>query len=57
MTTKKVREIKPDNGFIRREFTVNPYQGAAAMFAGSTAEGKPLVSMERKGNKVICFYR
>ena len=56
MTTRKARISRPVDGLVRREFTVDPYQGAAAMFAGSTAEGLPLHSMTRKGNKVVCIY-
>ena len=41
---------------IKREFTVDPMRGAAAMFVNSTAEGLPLMSMTRKGDKVICLY-
>jgi hypothetical protein len=41
---------------IKREFTVDPRRGAACMLAGSTAEGLPLVSMTRKGDKVVCVY-
>jgi hypothetical protein len=57
MTMRKARVGRPVNGIVRREFAVDPYQGAAAMFAGSTAEGLPLASMTRKGSKVVCIYR
>ena len=38
---------------IVRRFTANPEQGMTALLAGSTAEGMPLQSMSRKGNKVV----
>jgi len=41
---------------IRRKFTLPSTQGAAALLVGSTAEGKPLLSMKRQGNKVVAIY-
>ena len=41
---------------IVRKFTVDPERGAASLLAGSFAEGLPLKSMVRKGNKVVAVY-
>lgn len=41
---------------IVRKFTVDKYQSAVSMFVGSTAEGLPLQSITRRGNKVTCVY-
>jgi len=48
--------MKKKSKRIVRRFTINPEQGAAAMLVGSTAEGLPLKSMKRNGNKVIAIY-
>lgn len=45
----KVRHV------IKREFTFSPYQGAAALFASSTAEGLPLIFMSRKGSNMYLW--
>ena len=41
---------------IIRKFEVDPCRGMAAMLVGSKAEGLPLKSMVRKGNKVTAIY-
>jgi len=38
------------------EFTIDPYQGAAALFAGCALKGYKLIKMERKKTKVTCWY-
>jgi hypothetical protein len=49
-------KTKRKNTQVTRRFTMAPEQGAAALLYGSVAEGKKLISMERKGNAVTVIY-
>ena len=50
-TTKMI-----ETGETRMEFTIDPEQGAAALFVGCQLKGKRLVRMERNNDKVVCYY-
>jgi hypothetical protein len=52
---KPINSIKKKKQVVRK-FTADSEQGSVAMLAGSTAEGLPLKSITRKGNKVIAIY-
>lgn len=49
-------QTKKNKKRIVRQFTANPEMGMAALLAGTRAEGLPLKSMVRKGNKVTVVY-
>ena len=53
---KKNKLKAKSNKSIIREINFDPEKGAAAAFAGSSVNGKPLKSLVRKGNKVILTY-
>ena len=60
-SSKEIKKRKASNRVssrqIVRRFTADPEQGMAAMIVGSTAEGLPLYSMTRKGNRVVAVYK
>ena len=66
MKTKKAMKTKKDINAADRslhrqvtklEFDIEPDQGAAAMFGLCALKGHKIVSIERRGRKVVCEYQ
>lgn len=57
-TKKDINAADPSlqHRFKRLEFDIDPYQGAAAMFGSCALKGYKIVSIERRGEKVVCEY-